>query len=71
MFICINLLKCPYQIAGYATNGPKLVRFNDTIVITDSILSHVFHQISSAVGVFGATSSSSSSDAIATPIVSY
>jgi hypothetical protein len=32
----------PIKIAGYGMNGPKLVRFNDTIVITYSILAHAF-----------------------------
>jgi len=32
----------PIKIAGYGMNGPKLVRFNDTIVITYSILAHPF-----------------------------
>ena len=32
----------PIKIAGYARNRPKLVRFNDTIVITARILASTF-----------------------------
>ena len=69
MFICIYLLNIPIKIAGYATNGPKLLDLMTQLLLTAYYLTH-FNQISSAVGVFGDTLSSSS-DAIATPIVSY
>ena len=57
----------PIKIAGYAMNGPVSVRFNDTIVIAANILAPAFHQIPSAVEVFGDTSS----DALESPIASY
>ena len=64
----------PIKIAGYAMNGPKfqLYLFNDTIVITASILAHAFQSGHLLLEVFEDTlSSSSSSDVLATPIVSY
>ena len=44
MYICMYLLKCAIKIAEYGMNGPKfqLDLFNDTIVITASILAHAF-----------------------------
>ena len=65
----IPIKNVPIKIAGYAMNSPKLqlYLFNDTIVITASILAPAFQLDSSAVGVFEDTSSSS--DALATPIV--